>query len=150
MKLISQLFLSFFIMTLPCFASETQDNACTEFSFILKPSNVSGIGVFATHDISVGTKFFRGENTNKKCSLKDVPPAFRKYVEYISEDECMCPERFDRMGMPWYMNHSDNPNTRIIEGRWTAIRDIKADEEILIDYNDLEEPESMKEGFYKH
>lgn len=35
--------------------------ACTEFSFVLKPSTslgVDGVGVFATHDIPAATRLF--------------------------------------------------------------------------------------------
>ena len=66
------------------------------------------------------------------------------------------------MEVGWYLNHSAQPNMRIEsyqDGQeedcllyvinYHIIRDIKAGEEVLIDYNDLDEPEALKEDFYK-
>lgn len=122
----------------------------SEFSFILKPSPIGGIGVFATHDIPSGKRIFSGEFTRRKMKTKDLPLEFRKYVIFINDEECFCPERFDRMEIGWYINHSDTPNiTEISDKHLVALRDIKAGEEILLDYNELNEPEHLKESYYK-
>ncbi len=53
------------------------------------------------------------------------------------------------MPIGWYLNHAKVPNaSRDKSYRWYASRDIKAGEEITIDYNSLEEPEEAKEGYY--
>jgi SET domain-containing protein len=123
---------------------------CTEFSFILKPSAVRGIGVFATHDIPAGTRVF-ADFTPRKMNIKDVPPEFRSYCVFINNDECFCPERFDRMEIIWYINHSDKPNvTKTPEPhRLVTLRKINAGEEILMDFNEYKEPEHLKESYYK-
>lgn len=148
----------------------------TEFSFILKPSTLSGIGVFATHDIPLGTVLF---NQNIRSNLrvlkiKDVPAEAIQYCIYINDEECLCPERFDRMEICWYLNHSADPNIakkvpqhrygsqdtsafkdaqdfydRRDKNPFYAIKDIKAGDEILIDYNELNEPEHLQEDYFK-
>lgn len=133
----------------------------TEFSFILKPSTLGGVGVFATHDISAGTQLFRHEgHTIRKLKIKNVPEELVKYCVYINDEECLCPERFDRMEIGWYINHSNTPNIENrgevkidenngVKPNFYAIKDIKAGDEILIDYNTLNEPEHLKEDYYK-
>ena len=133
----------------------------TEFSFILRPSSLGGIGVFATHDISAGTSLFRPEGHKiRKLNIKDIPEKFVQYCVYINNQECFCPERFDRLEIGWFINHSNTPNIatrgapeRIgsngIKPHFYAIKDIKADDEILMNYNELNEPEHLKEEYYK-
>lgn len=134
--------------------------AWSEFSVILKPSPLGGIGIFATHDIPTGTQVFTQEFKPRKAKIKDIPTEFMKYCIYINDEECLCPEHFDRMEIGWYMNHSDDPNigkkekmidvVNDIQKRDDyAIKDIKAGDEILIDYNCLTEPEHLKEDYYK-
>jgi len=121
----------------------------TEFSFILKPSSIGGIGVFATHDISIGTRVFSGNFTSRKVQIKDVHPDFLKYCIYVNDNECLSPERFDHMQIGWYLNHSDKPNiAKNSEGLVLAVRDIKAGDEIFCDYNQLNEPDHLKEAYY--
>lgn len=135
----------------------------TEFSFQLKPSPVGGIGVFATHDIPSGTLLFNNPEGHKIriLKIKDVPQEFSQYCVYVNDDECWAPERFDRMEMGWYINHSHTPNIaskkdvkkndmNVIKPNLYAIKDIKAGDEILMDYNELNEPEHLKEDFYKN
>lgn len=52
--------------------------AWTEFSAILKPSSLGGIGVFATHDIPKNTKIFTGSFPTRIMKVKDVPEEFLK------------------------------------------------------------------------
>ncbi len=140
----------------------------SEFSFMLKPSALGGVGVFATHDIPQGTHLFN-QQFNQQFQLrtmktKDVPAPLVKYCIYLNDEECLCPERFDRMEIGWYINHSSTPNiarkhplghaTEIRDNKDKeriifATQDIKAGDEILIDYNGLAEPEHLKEDFYK-
>ena len=54
------------------------------------------------------------------------------------------------MEIDWYLNHSNDPNIiEIKEDYWITVRDIKACEELLVDYNQFNEPEHLKEPFYK-
>ncbi len=127
--------------------SKNQTGECiSEYSFILGVSKVAGIGVFATHDIPKGTMIFFIEQ--KVSKIKDVPEKFLPYVVYLNDEECLRPMRFDRMSVLWYINHSNNPNAIDLVDTIIAAKDIKAGEEILVDYNQLNEPDSFKEPYY--
>ena len=123
-----------------------------EFSFILKSSE-HGIGVFAVHEIKKGTslRLFgdekRLENRVIVRSKKDVPELFREYC-MDRGDSLLCPPDFGHMQLGWHLNHSKTPNATHRDYHWYAARDIRAGEEITIDYNSLEEPENAKEGYY--
>lgn len=125
----------------------------TEFSFVLQPS-AYGVGVFAAHDIAGGTslRLFagnKGDETGYSVRNKDeIPKIFRKYC--IDRGNMMSgPSDFGRMEIGWHLNHSDNPNAGHHGYDYFALRNIRAGEEITIDYNSLDEPEEGKEGYYK-
>lgn len=135
---------------------------CTEFSFVLKSSSIEGIGVFATHDIPAGATLLNNSFALRKLKTEDVPADLIKYCVYLNDQECLCPERFDRLETGWFINHSSTPNIARTRSEYTpdeinsnkprpfiAIKDIKAGEEILVDYNYLNEPEHLKENFYR-
>ena len=125
-----------------------------EFSFLLKPSE-HGIGVFATHDIKAGTylRLFGEETEATDVSVvrnkKDVPELFSQYC-VDRGDALRCPRDFGRMEVGWHLNHSSTPNAYHRNYDYYARRDILAGEEILIDYNSLEEPEDAKEDYYRN
>lgn len=122
----------------------------TEFLFVLKPSPIAGIGVFAVQDIPAGSRVFFGGFSPRKMKTKEVPSEFLKYCIFINDEESICPERFDRMEIGWYLNHSEHPNIgKDAEKVTIALRDINAGEEIVIDYNSLNEPDHLKEPYYK-
>lgn len=128
-------------------------NQTSEFSFILKPSN-HGIGVLAVHDIDKDThlRLFGDKETVTLRSIarpKDtVPEVFQQFC-MDRGDELICPKDFGHMYVGWYLNHSKSPNAfRDDDFKWYALRDIKAGEEITIDYNSLEEPIEAKEDYY--
>lgn len=123
----------------------------SEFSLILKPSSLGGIGVFATHDIPSGTLLFTKTHEMRTLKAKDIPQEFIKYCIFVSDEEYICPERFDRMEIGWYINHSATPNIDYDFKlcKLYAIKNIKAGDEILIDYNYLDEPEHLKENYYQ-
>lgn len=123
---------------------------CDEFSFILKPSGNLGIGVFATYDIKKGSQLFDIETSYRKLSIKNIPKEFQKYCVFLNDEECICPERFDRMEIGWFINHSSTPNcTKNTNNKIISIKDIRAGEEVFIDYNELNEPEHLKEPYYR-
>jgi SET domain-containing protein len=123
----------------------------TEFSFILKPAQ-HGIGVFATHDIAQGTPlrlFGDGlpEDEARVIAKEEVPPFLHGHC--IREgDTLFCAKDFGKMSVGWYMNHSKSPNAVHRNYEYYALRDIKEGEEILIDYNSLEEPIGDRESYY--
>lgn len=129
---------------------KTSMSKSTEFTFVLKPSPVGGVGVFAAHDIPEETQLFCGNFFPRKMKTKDIPAEFIKYCIFLNDEECVCPERFDRIEIGWYLNHSHEPNIeKRPEKGMVAIREIKAGEEILMDYNKLNEPEHLKEDYYR-
>lgn len=131
-------------------------NETNEFSFILKPAKY-GVGVFATHDILGGTQLrvFGDNNPIRRLKKEEVPEMFRDWCA-SKGDELICPPDFGYMPIGWYLNHSNTPNAVHDEkeaagsyGLWRSARDIKAGEEITIDYNELEEPEEDRKEYYK-
>lgn len=121
----------------------------TEFSFVLKPSE-HGVGVFAVHDISKGEhlRLFPNESEPRTCVANQVPELFQEYCLGRGET-LLCPEDFGCMSIGWYLNHSSNPNAVPDEElRWYALRDIRAGEEIVIDYNSLKEPPEDRADYY--
>lgn len=122
----------------------------TESTFILKPSLVAGIGVFATHPIKAGTEVFKDNYSPRVLKTKDIPKAFQKYCIFLNDEESLCPERFDRMEVEWFLNHSKDPNlSKTPDEKIIALKDIQAGDEVFIDYNQLNEPEHLKESYYK-
>lgn len=66
-------------------------------------------------------------------------------------NKLICPEDFGSMPVGWYINHSKNNFNAIHKNfNWFAFKDINKDEEILVDYNELNEPEESKEDYYKN
>jgi SET domain-containing protein len=130
---------------------------------MLHPSPLGGVGVFATHDIPIGTHLFNIKLSPQVKKIKNIPPLLLQYCIYISDEECLSPKRFDHMQIGWYINHSSTPNIlakktaapsldaiSTIDNRILfALRDIKAGDEILIDYNSLDEPEHLRADYYK-
>lgn len=163
MKLLAiKLLLFFNTLSILC-NQEVTVKQWSEFSFMLKPSPISGIGVFALHDIPAGTILCDIEFRLRILKAKGLPLELLQYCIYINDEECKCPDRFDRMEIGWFINHSSTPNieskgivtneavnnnTYLIYAPFFAIKDIKAGDEILIDYNSLNEPEHLKENYY--
>ncbi|HTE22302.1 MAG TPA: SET domain-containing protein-lysine N-methyltransferase [Candidatus Limnocylindria bacterium] len=129
-------------------------DSTNEFSFVLKPSTVpgAGVGIFAVHDIAEGTKvtalFSDGFVTSRR-KVSEIPKIFLDYCIARDNDEYDCPRQFNRMEIGWYLNHSATPNLRIDTDAHYTTRDIKAGEEVLINYNELDEPEDRKQAYYK-
>ena len=128
-------------------------NETNEFSFILKPSK-HGIGVFATHDIAKDTYLllFAQEEDIELESLarpkESVPELFRQFC-VDRGNTLYCPLNFSSMPVGWHMNHSKNANARHDPSyKYYATRDIVAGEEITTNYNELGEPEEIKEPYY--
>lgn len=127
-------------------------NKTNEFSFILKPSD-HGVGVFTLHDIDKDTHLrLFGDNetlSSLEKNKEDVPKFFRAYCVSRGE-KLICPKDFGQMHIGWYLNHSETPNAYHDEDyKWYAVRDIKAGEEITINYSLLDEPKEDREDYYK-
>lgn len=141
--------------------TECHDNSKSQFSYILKASPEKGIGVFTLHDIVAGSSISeRPRFKIRLCKSSEIPAELKGHCTHLANDTAIAPHRFDRMPIFWYLNHSDQPNVAIpngisvIDDKWLvmqmyALRDIKAGEELCINYNDLGEPNELKEAFYR-
>ena len=121
----------------------------SEFSAILQPSSIDGLGVFATHDIKAGSPVFARDDLLKVVKKEVVHSEFLKFCNDLNDNYCVAPERFDRLEIICFLNHSLTPN--IVEdsmGAWVASCEIKEGEELLINYNKLGEAEFYKDPFY--
>lgn len=127
-------------------------NTTDEYSFVLQPSE-HGVGVFTTHDIASGTflRLFGDENEFehrvRRLPKSEVPEKLHGYC-MDRGDTLIAPLDFGEMPVGWYLNHSKGANATHKDFKWYAGRDIAEGEEILIDYNSLDEPESGRELFY--
>ena len=129
-------------------------NTTDRFSFILKPSTISnaGVGVFALHDIAQNTymELFLKDFQEEVHDKKEIPEELQGYCLHQEGGKLLCPKFFNRMDIGNYLNHSENPNVRYEKGKgYFSVRDIKAGEEILANYRDLDEPEKTRKEYYK-
>lgn len=144
-----------YIFIIIFFAFNILSTEINEFSFVLKPSTIpnAGIGVFATHDIEKDSliNFFPKDYEFRILHKDKIPAEFIKLCESIGNNLYRCAQRFDCIETSWYLNHSNSPNIEMVNlTNYKANRDIKKDEEIFIDYNQLNEPEEDKEEYYKN
>jgi SET domain-containing protein len=125
----------------------------SEYSFILKPSNIAGVGVFAVHGIRKGIVLYKDWMTGwpRNLKIKNIPKEFQKFCVCKNTTECFCPERFDQQLIWLYANHSFQPNFTIrkTDRAFVTLRDIEPDEELVYNYNDYEEAEEAKDSFYR-
>ena len=114
----------------------------------LKPSPVEGIGVFAIADIKEGQSGLFSKDKSEwiavtKAEVEALPPHSRFLVEnhcLYDDEHYFIPEYgFKMIDLVVYLNHSDEPNVRSInEGEdFIALREIKAGEELLINYGEI-------------
>src|ERR1700688_2167886 len=113
----------------------------SEFTLVLKPSPLGGVGVFAAENITAGTMLLRTCDV-RTLKVRDLPSEFAKYCIFINDEESRGPSRFDHMEIGWFINHSHTPNIALIpdDNRahvFEAIADISTGDEILLDYNSV-------------
>ncbi len=135
---------------------KTKEELLHELQFdtwaILKPSAIHGIGVFAARDIPKGcrTIFSHGIGEWIKMPITDVEklPEHSKalietYCLYDEENYFVPSYGFKVMDLVNYLNHSSEPNIASVNHgeEFEAIRDIKAGEELFINYNEIAEHE---------
>lgn len=107
-------------------------------SFILKPSVIHGVGVFAVRDFTAGEHLpLFSEDYVVLGKWPDSP--FDAYC-FEGSRGIVAPPDFTCMSVGWYLNSSSNPNARRDASyEWFALRNIKSGEEITIDYDQLRE-----------
>jgi SET domain-containing protein len=117
---------------------------------MLKPSPIEGIGVFAIQDIPKGCRNMFSKPgiddewiTLSKNEVSTLPPhaAFLvgNYCLYDEENYFVPARGFKKIDLSLFINHSDQPNIiSINDGDYfETTRDIKAGEELLIDYGGI-------------
>ena len=121
---------------------------------MLKSSPIEGIGVFAIADIAKGCRdMFSKPDVNDEwltLSKKEVE-ALPAHVKFIVGNYCLYDKEnyfvpghgFKKIDLSLFLNHSDTPNIfSINDGDYfEAVRDIKAGEELLVDYGEIVDEE---------
>lgn len=112
----------------------------------LGSSKTHGVGVFAIRaikkDINPLVSWLDGREIKfTKAELKHLPLAVRKQIQrfcFYDLKKTLIPRiGMNAMSMAIYLNHSKKPNLRLTKvGQFQALRAIKKDEELLIDYDD--------------
>ena len=113
----------------------------------LMPSPIHGVGVFAILPIRKGTNVFAHDNSKivwvEERGLERLSKAARKLYEdfgAFKDGQYECPPSFNQLTPAWYVNSSSNPNLYCDENYdFIAARDIKAGEELTIDYSTYSE-----------
>ena len=117
---------------------------------MLKPSPIEGIGVFAITDIAKGCRnMFSKPDANDEwltVSKKEVE-ALPPHAQFIVGNYCLYDEEnyfipshgFKKIDLSLFLNHADTPNIiSINDGDYfEAVRDIKAGEELVVDYGEI-------------
>lgn len=125
---------------------ELRDNSYV----MLRPSAVAGVGVIAIRDIPKGCRemFTRPDPNDQwititKAELEELP----EHAQYLVHNYCLFDdekfyvpaEGFKKIDVSLCLNHSDTPNVvSIDDGEYfEALRDIKAGEELFLDYGTI-------------
>ena len=112
----------------------------------LGASPIHGVGVFAIRDIPKGKNPMQ---ENRYADFVTVPvyeitgdPSIPDSLKQLVKD--MCPEEdgqywippfsLNEIGVSYYLNHSKTPNMVEVDGEFETARDIKAGEELTVDY----------------
>lgn len=117
---------------------------------MLKPSPIEGIGVFAICDIPKGCRDMFSEPsvagewiTISKKEVEALPSHAQfvvgNYCLYDEENYFVPGEGFKKIDLSLFINHADTPNIISVNDgdHFEAIRDIKAGEELLVDYGEI-------------
>jgi len=117
---------------------------------MLRPSPIEGIGVFAVTDIPKGCRDMFGKPgaadewiTVAKKEIETLPAHVQflvgNYCLYDDDNYFIPAHGFKKMDVSLFLNHADTPNIiSINDGDYfEAVRDIKAGEELLVDYGEI-------------
>jgi SET domain-containing protein len=114
----------------------------------LRPSPVHGIGVFAIKDIPKGCRnmFSKDQGEWMEIPIKEVE-AMPAHLRSLIENYCLFDDLnyfveasgYKKPDLSFFLNHSASPNIiSLNEGEFfEAINDIKAGEELFVDYGEL-------------
>jgi hypothetical protein len=117
---------------------------------MLKPSPIEGVGVFAITDIPRGCRdmFSKPDAADDWITVAksevDALPAHAQFIVgnyclYDDDNYFIPAQGFKKIDLSLFLNHNDIPNViSINDGDYfEALRDIKAGEELLIDYGEI-------------
>ncbi len=117
---------------------------------MIRPSAIEGIGVFALQDIPKGCRsmFSKANELEQwipitKTQVENLPAHAKALIEnyclYDEENYFVPDYGFKKMDLVNFLNHSDTPNViSINDGEFfETIRNIKKDEELVIDYGEI-------------
>ncbi|OGY44095.1 MAG: hypothetical protein A2729_00935 [Candidatus Buchananbacteria bacterium RIFCSPHIGHO2_01_FULL_39_14] len=112
----------------------------------LRPSKISGIGVFAVRTIPAGTKLFPGVKRQAwyrfsaeefaSCDLA-IKTMIDDFLVVEKDGTVLVPRfGFDGMDLSFFLNHSKKPNVKTIDVgfNFVTLRKIKRGEELTVDY----------------
>jgi len=117
--------------------------------FVRGANGIAGFGIYATCDMKAGEVVSRGEEKAVRLAtrahiLKSWPPdqveAFRQYATVAGNGVFMLCDEDPHEWAP--QNHSCNPNTGYVGLNLVALRDIRAGEELTIDYAGFANPDA--------
>ena len=118
-------------------------NRTTHTSFVLRPSSIEGVGVYATHDIEANVQLdLWGDEPENRCHVSEIhadsADLISRYGVFL-DGVVWFPPRFNRMAIGWYLNHSDSPNVEWrADDQIYSAKAISAGDELTIDYRLLE------------
>lgn len=117
---------------------------------MLKPSSIEGVGVFAITDIPKGCRdmFSKPDSNDEwvtvpKKEVEALPPHAQfivgNYCLYDDDNYFIPGQGFKKIDLSLFLNHADIPNViSINDGDYfETLRDIKAGEELVIDYAEI-------------
>lgn len=119
----------------------------------LQPSPIHGVGVFAIRDIREGTNIFSDDISEMEWIDATKVAQTSGEIRRLYDDFCVqrkgeygCPEGFNNLTVSWYLNEptpGHAPNV-ICRGDYDffAARDIRAGEELTVDYSTYSESQS--------
>ncbi len=112
------------------------------YKVYIAKSDIHGVGLRAINDIKKGEKVFYYRTIGTKpLSIKDLlsKNVSQRVIDvlkriYYSKDDILYVHREPVLHHVNFMNHSFDPNMIFDEGNYIAKRDIKADEEVTLDF----------------
>jgi SET domain-containing protein len=120
-----------------------------ELYIVLRPSKIHGVGVFTERLIRRGEllKIWDGRDWRKIRKPRGRLFAMCSLYGVEHSNGYSRPKSFVRMSLAWYLNHSESPNCLIEpSGHCRAQREIRAGDELTIDYANLDPEIDNSEG----
>jgi len=99
-------------------------------NIIVAPSQIEGFGVFAKRSFKKGEVVLKWHpKILTQDEEKAIPIEDKRYLNKLKTGQTMLMQIPER-----YVNHSDNPNTSVIDDADVAIKNINVGEEITSNY----------------